>query len=118
MPPQASGVLATRDELAAFRSRALDPAPDAGGASAPGEGLIAANATDLLRYVLLDGVPIAWVPAGKETYVIGPQRGRYSVQWRTFLGDSVEPARTVELPARIVAGQADAPAPIAPARDR
>ena len=55
-------------------------------------------------------VPVAAVPAGKERYLIGTQRGRYSVQWRTFLGEKVMPAQVVEFPAKISygAGAADA----------
>jgi hypothetical protein len=54
--------------------------------------------------VLLDGVPVVAVPAGAERYVIGTARGRYIVQWRTFLGDRIAPAQTIELPARLVYG--------------
>jgi hypothetical protein len=46
-----------------------------------------------------------------ERYVIGPPRGRYTAQWRTFLGEGVEPPSAVELPARLVHGGADAGAP-------
>lgn len=109
VPPEAPGVLLTREEMAAFRTRALEPTPDAGASpGAPGEGLVAANGTDLLRYLLIDGVPVAWAMPGRETYVIGAPRGRYTAQWRSFLGDAIEPARTVELPARLAVGQGDA----------
>ncbi len=62
-------------------------------------------------YLLLDGVPVVAVPANSERYVIGPQRGRYSVQWRTFLGERIAPPQTVEMPARLSYGGADAGAP-------
>ncbi len=51
-------------------------------------------------YLLLDGVPTVAVPAFGEQYVIGPQRGRYLSQWRSFLGEKVAPPRPIEMPAR------------------
>jgi hypothetical protein len=33
--------------------------------------------------------------------VVGLPRGRYLVQWRTFLADVVDPAALVELPTRL-----------------
>lgn len=110
LPTAPDGIFLTREELAAFRTAATPPSanPDP---SAPGEGFIAGNRTDTLMYLLLDGVPIVAVPANSERYVIGPQRGRYVAQWRTFLGERVEPPHPVEMPARIFYGGADAGAP-------
>jgi len=52
------------------------------------------------------------VPALSERYVIGLPRGRYVIQWRTFLGEKVEPPQTVEIPARLIhGGTPDAGAP-------
>lgn len=111
LPTAPDGIFLTRDELSAFRSSALPPSANHD-PSAPGEGFIAVNRTDALMYLLLDGVPVAAVPANSERYVIGPQRGRYSVQWRTFLGERIEPPQAVEMPARLQYGQgADAGAP-------
>jgi hypothetical protein len=102
LPPQAAGLMLTQAELARFRARPTSneqPSPDA-----PGEGIAAVNRTDLLRYVLLDGVPIAWVKPRSEQYVIGPPPGRYSVAWRDFLGTELQPAITIGLPARVTVG--------------
>ncbi len=101
LPPQASGVLLTQAELLTFRTRA---AAGPTSADAPGEGIAAVNRSDVLRYVLLDGVPIAWVKPRSEQYVIGPQPGRYAVSWRDFLGTEIDPAKTLQLPARVVYG--------------
>ena len=79
--------------------------------SAPGEGFVAVNHSDRLLYLLVDGVPAVATPPWSERYVIGPRTGRYSVQWRTFLGDLIDPARDAEMPARIVYGAVDAGAP-------
>jgi hypothetical protein len=110
MPPQLASVFLTREEAAAFRLRAIDlPAPAPG---APPDGLLARNGADSLRYLLLDGIPLSWVPAGFEQTIVGPPRGRYVVQWRSFLGDAVSPPRVIELPARIVLGDgSETPAP-------
>lgn len=110
LPTAPDGIFLTREELQAFRSTALPASPGAD-PSAPGEGFIAANQSDTLMYLLLDGVPVVAVPAHSDRYVIGPQRGRYVVQWRTFLGERIGPAQPVEMPARLSYGGADAGAP-------
>jgi hypothetical protein len=111
LPIAPGGILLTRDEVAALRTGPLaQPSPP--DPSAPGEGFVAVNQTDTLLYVLLDGVPVALVPPLGERYVIGTTRGRYLVQWRTFLGEKVMPPSLVEMPARITIGvPADAGAP-------
>jgi hypothetical protein len=111
LPAAPDGIFLTREQLAAFRSTALPASPQAD-RTAPAEGFIAANHSDMLMYLLVDGVPSVAVPASAERYVIGPQRGKYSLAWRSFLGDRVQPAKMIELPARIAYGQiADAGAP-------
>jgi hypothetical protein len=107
LPPVPSGIFLTREQLGAFRTRAIDASaartdPEAEGA--PGEGFVAVNETDALRFVLIDGVPVAWVPAHGQQYLIGTVRGRYSVQWRSFLGTYVGEPRIIEFPARFVLG--------------
>jgi len=103
LPPSANGVFLTRDELAALRLRAVD-VPNAVESGAPVDGLLLYNATDCLRYAFLDGIPIAWVSPNREQLVQGPLKGRYSLQWRTFLSDVVDLPTNVELPARIATG--------------
>jgi len=86
LPASPGGVFLTREEVAAFRSEPLKLPPPAD-PTAPGEGFVAWNATDMLAYVFVDGVPVLAVPPNEQRYVIGTTRGRYVVQWRTFLGD-------------------------------
>ncbi len=107
-PPAAPGVILTRDEAAAFRSRPIETVAPA--ASAPAEGLVVRNGTDGVRALVLDGIPVAWVQPGAEHSIVGLPRGRYVVQGRSFLGDSVEAPRTVELPARVTIGEPGPPA--------
>jgi hypothetical protein len=104
LPPEPAGVFLTRDQMAAFRSRAADsvhPRTDPEFKGAPGEGFIAKNPSDALRFVLIDGVAVAWVRAHDQQYLIGTARGRYVVQWRSFLGSFTGPATTLEFPALI-----------------
>ncbi len=103
LPPQASGVLLSREEIARFRAK---PMPGESAADAPGEGLLAVNLTDKLRYILVDGVPVAWVKPRSEQYIIGPMPGRYVVSWRDFFGADVGAPKTLQLPARSVVGAA------------
>lgn len=104
LPQSPAGVFLSRDEVAAFRSAPLT-LPPLEDPRAPGEGFVAVNETDTLAYFLLDGVPVVAVPPSEQRYVIGTVRGRYVVQWRTFLGDRIGPAKTVELPARLTFGE-------------
>ena len=103
LPPETGGIFLTREELTAFRLRPLDLGVVALPGS-PDEGIVLRNATDSLRYAFLDSIPTAWVLPNREQWVLGLPRGRYLVQWRTFLGDAIEPAATVDLPARVVVG--------------
>jgi hypothetical protein len=103
LPPESSGIFLSREELTAFRLRPLDVGT-VRPAGSPDEGIVLANSTDSLRYAFLDSIPLAWVMPGREQWVIGPPRGRYMVQWRTFLGDAIEPPSAVDLPARVTVG--------------
>jgi len=104
LPQSPAGVFLSREEVAAFRSAPLN-LPPVEDPRTPGEGFVAVNETDMLAYFFLDGVPVVAVPPSEQRYVIGTARGRYVTQWRTFLGDRVGPAKTVELPARLTFGE-------------
>ncbi|HMJ56357.1 MAG TPA: hypothetical protein VK540_30020 [Polyangiaceae bacterium] len=105
-PPDAGGPFLTSDELAAFRTRPAEVAALLA-PGAPRDGLLLHNATDVARYVFLDSVPIAWVDPNRDQLVLGPLRGRYQLQWRTFLGEAGDPPLIVDLPARVSIGSAD-----------
>jgi hypothetical protein len=95
LPDAADGVYLTPTELAVFRKKPIElsPAP-----SAVREGFVADNARDAWMMLWLDGVPVVGVPAGAQRYVLGTLPGRYAAQWRSFLGDRVEPVELRELP--------------------
>lgn len=103
LPAVPRGIFLARETLAALRSAPLS-LPAARDPQVPGDGFVAVNQSDRLMYLLLDGVAVLWVPAHGEQYVIGPQRGRYLAQWRTFLGEKVAPPQPVEMPTRLVHG--------------
>jgi len=105
LPAVKGGRFFSEAELAAFRAEA-GPPPSAPAADAPATGLKAGNQSDLLLYLLLDGVPVAAVKPWDEAAIRGPRDGRYSLQWRTFLGDLIGETTEVDLPATVVYGSA------------
>lgn len=96
LPEATDGVYLTREELAAFRSQAVDVHP--ADPSSPPDGFIAENGRDQQMILYLDGVPVVSVPPLDKRFIIGPLRGRYVAQWRTFLGDRIDEPTIVELP--------------------
>ena len=100
-PVPAAELLLTRSELAAFRTAPVDvPAAEARDAQPPRPeaGLALTNSSDELRVVWVDGAPAAWLAPGGRLTLSSLVRGRYLVQWRTFLGDSWERPETVVVP--------------------
>jgi hypothetical protein len=95
-PVEGGKLLLSRADLSAMR-----PA----GAEAK---LALVNSTDELRFAWLDGVAIGWVAPAGRLDVPGLVAGKYGLQWRTFLGDAIEPAETVTLPAMSDLGAVDA----------
>ena len=95
LPDSSDGIYLTQDELKAFRTREVEVKPDAG---APLDGFTADNGRDRAMTLYLDGVPVVTVPALEKRFVIGPRRGHYTAQWRTFLGDRIESAQLVDIP--------------------
>jgi hypothetical protein len=111
-PPQIpADTLVQRNELASFRTVPVDlpPAPARDGQDPLGLTLL--NSTDELRVAWVDGVPVAWASPGARVVLSSLARGRYVVQWRTFLGDAWEPAAAVVVPGMSEAGGAKPAAP-------
>jgi hypothetical protein len=104
LPPQASGVLVNRATLAELRKRDA-PSKEPVGAGSPAEGLLAVNRSETLRYVMLDGIAIAWLKPRTEQHITGLRPGRYSIAWRDFLGQELEHAKPVSVPARVTLGE-------------
>ncbi len=112
VPVHGAEILLSPAELTAMRtgpSAITEPGSRPG--NDPHASLTFVNSTDELRFVWLDGVPVAWVaPAGRlETSALF--RGRYAIEWRTFLGDAVDAIHLTTLPAVSEAGALDGGAP-------
>jgi hypothetical protein len=109
-PVPASGgeVLLPRGELAAFRTAPVD-VPPTGPRDAqpppPDAGLVLVNASDELRMAWVDGAPVAWVAPGARVALPSLLRGRYTVQWRTFLGDSWDAPEQAVVPGESASGR-------------
>jgi hypothetical protein len=103
--------IAARADLAALRSAPLDVPPPGGKADAappsPEAGLVLGNSSDELRVAWIDAVPAAWVAPGARLPLPMLLRGRYTLQWRTFLGDSWDPPETVVVPGTSEVGASD-----------
>jgi hypothetical protein len=102
-PPMPPGeTLLGKTDLAALRNGPIDVPAMAGDAQAPPpeSGLLLGNSTDALRIAWVDGVPVAWVAPGGRVALPSLVRGRYQLQWRTFLGDAWDPPLTVVAPGR------------------
>jgi hypothetical protein len=100
-PPLPPGeALLSKADLAALRSGPADvpPAPRDAGVPPPEAGLLLVNASDELRVAWIDGVAAAWVAPGGRELLASLLRGRYTLQWRTALGDAWTDARTVDVP--------------------
>jgi len=97
LPARATALLLTREELGALRLRSTEPAAP----PAAEEGLVLHNGSDIMRVAFVDGVPAALVGPNRDVLVPGLLRGRYAVQWRTFLADAVEPPALIDVPARL-----------------
>jgi hypothetical protein len=104
--PPASAVhpMLTPTELAAFRIGPVDMPPPG---QVTSEQLVVWNPTVQLRVLYVDGVPVAWAAPGARDTLIGLQRGKYTMQWRTFLGDAVDAPFVQTVPGVVEVGGAD-----------
>jgi hypothetical protein len=99
-PVRGAHTFLSRGDLAALRVGAGESAGPRPGDEVPAV-LSLHNSTDELRYVWLDGVPLAWLAPGGRLDVSGVPHARATVQWRTFFGDAIDAAQSVTLPAMV-----------------
>lgn len=102
VPAPPTALLVERPQLRAIRTR---PAPVHPGKDAPKEGLLLASGDELLRYVLVDGLPAARSEPHAAGVLLDLIAGTYAVAARTFLGDEVTPPVTTAVPGRFVAAE-------------
>jgi len=110
LPAPPSALLVERNQLRSLRFR---PAPVRPAKDAPKDGLLLANGDDLLRYALLDSVPVARLDP-RAGLSLDPVPGTYSVAARTFLGDEVTPPTLTTVPGKLTLAEPaprEAPAP-------
>jgi hypothetical protein len=103
VPVPDSALLVERGQLRTFRLRPTPLKPTKDG---PREGLVVVNGDDLLRYALIDGVPVARLEAKSPGLVLDLVPGSYSASARTFLGDEVTPPSVVTAPGRFSTAEA------------
>jgi hypothetical protein len=103
LPPPPPTALLSDAESADLRTRAQarSEKPDP---TAPKAGLLAVNHGESLRYICLDGTPVARLPPGAEQLLAGVRTGKYQISARDFFGAEDPAARTVEVPARFSLG--------------
>jgi len=89
-------------ELAALRTNDVDVPPNPNVPS--DDALVVVNPSVELRVLFLDGVPVAWAAPNARGELHGLRKGRYVAQWRTFLGDSVEPPIAQTVPGIVQVG--------------
>lgn len=108
VPGQPGEALVGSAELLAFRTAPQDlpsTQPRDAQAPPPSSGLILVNQSDEPRVVWVDGAAVAWVSPGVRWPLPSLMRGRYVLQWRTFLGDAWDPPETVVIPGESVSGR-------------
>jgi hypothetical protein len=113
-PPSLAEALVPRGELAVFRTAPVDvpaAAPREARDGQEADGLVLLNSTDELRIAWIDGVPAAWVAPGARLSLPSLTRGRYALQWRTFLGDAWDPPALTVVPGISEAGTGKGPSP-------
>jgi hypothetical protein len=80
-----------------MHTAATDLGPQA--ASVTSGSLALVNAHDTPRFAWIDGAPVAWVAPEGHIELAPLLRGRYQLEWRSFLDDVADPAKTVTVPA-------------------
>jgi hypothetical protein len=108
VPREWAAIMLTAGELASMHTVALEVGPQPLPPGDPRATLTLANATDALRIAWIDGAPAAWLAPRGKTDLAGLMRGKYQVEWRTFLGDDAEPPATTFAPGSSELGGADA----------
>jgi hypothetical protein len=104
LPGPGSALVPSDERLRELRLKPLARTEKAE-AGAPKQGLVVQNRSDVLRYVVLDGVVLARVPARAEILVEALLPGKYALVTLDFLGDEMTPLRMIELPARVAIGE-------------
>lgn len=104
LPPPPPMALLSESEQAELRLRAT-ARTDKPDPSAPKSGLLLVNHSDGLRYIVLDGVPVARLVSGNELTLLGLRAGKYQISARDFFDGEDAQLKSVEPPARFSLGE-------------
>jgi hypothetical protein len=96
LPPVAGELRVSNKDLTALHTGPIDLGPKA--ASITSGALLLVNAADTPRFAWIDGAPVAWVAPEGRLELSPLPRGRYQLEWRTFLDDAAVPAKTLTVP--------------------
>ena len=106
LPPLAGELRVEPKDLSAMHTGPIDLGPQ--GASATAGPLALVNAHDTPRFAWIDGAPVAWVAPEGRIELSPLPRGRYQLEWRSFLDDAADPAKTLTVPPLPQSGDAGA----------
>ena len=96
LAPMAGELRVDEKQLAALHGGPMDLGPSA--ARVTSGPLVLVNAANTPRLAWIDGAPVAWIGDGARLELPSLPRGRYQVEWRSFLDDAGEPARSLTVP--------------------
>jgi len=108
LPRQPSGTFVDPGELGGLHTTAVEVGPQPLPVGDGHATITLGNATDELRVAWLEGVPAAWVAPRGRLDLPGLLRGRYQLEWRTYLGDAADPPLAVTAPGGDEVGAVDA----------
>ena len=90
LPPLPGELRTEQKDLSSLHTGAIDPTASS---------LVLVNVHDTPRFAWIDGAPIAWVAPEGRLELSPLQRGRYMLEWRTFLDDAGEAPKPFTVPA-------------------
>jgi hypothetical protein len=96
LPPVAGELRVDPKLLSTIHTGPMDLGPQA--ADVTSGSLTLVNGADTPRFAWIDGAPVAWVAADARLELSALPRGRYQLEWRTFLDDAGEPSKAVTVP--------------------
>ncbi len=97
LAPVAGELRVEPKDLSSLHTGPIDLGPEA--ASTASGSLALVNTRELPRFAWIDGAPVAWVAPEGRLELASLPRGRYQLEWRTFLDDSAEGPKTLTVPA-------------------
>ena len=95
LTPLAGELRVDPKEVAAIHTAPIDLGPEAPKTTG---SLFLVNTHDTPRFAWLDGAPVAWVAPDGRVELSSLPRGRYQLEWRSFLDDAADGPTSVTVP--------------------